>query len=375
MTASNVRVLIGDLFESEAQTLVNTVNTVGIMGKGIALGFKQRFPDMFKDYARRCERHEVKLGVPYLWAPMFGKWVLNFPTKEHWRSVASRDAIVQGLEFIEATYGSWGITSLAVPPLGCGEGQLEWSIVGPTLYRHLSRLDIPVELYAPFGTVSAQLEEDFLRGVAKRPEGQRAALRVSPGAVALAAIVARINEQPHHWPVGRMMFQKLAYFATEAEIATNVAFEERSYGAFAPELKRLQARLINNGVLREEAISNGRMFVLRTGPEFRAAEAAYQSYLTQWQDAIERVTDLFLRLDTHQAEVAATVHFVAKKMAREGSASPTEWEVWQYIERWKKARLSSQEVARGIRNLAELGWLRVTHSPALPIDDELAAIV
>ena len=153
-----VKVLIGDLLSSTAQTLVNTVNCVGVMGKGIAAEFKRRFPDMHEDYVRRCDDGEVELGKPYLFCSANPPWILNFPTKDHWRSVSSLIDIVRGLEYLEQHYVKWGIRSLAVPPLGCGLGQLEWRVVGPTLYRHLERLDLVVELYAPFGTPHEELQ-------------------------------------------------------------------------------------------------------------------------------------------------------------------------------------------------------------------------
>src|SRR5262245_22432262 len=107
-----VDVVIGDLFEADAQTLVNTVNCVGVMGKGVALEFKRRFPDMFEDYKRRCERHEVKLGYPYLFRSLLPPFVLNFPTKDDWRSPARISDIVAGLEHLERNFEAWGITSM-----------------------------------------------------------------------------------------------------------------------------------------------------------------------------------------------------------------------------------------------------------------------
>jgi O-acetyl-ADP-ribose deacetylase (regulator of RNase III) len=147
-----VRVLSGDLFESKAQTLVNTVNCVGVMGKGIALEFKKRFPEMYEDYVARCAAKRVRLGEPYLFRGPMPPWILNFPTKDHWRSVSRLSDILVGLGYLERYCREWGIESLAVPALGCGEGQLEWQVVGPALYDHLSRLRIPVELYTPHGT-------------------------------------------------------------------------------------------------------------------------------------------------------------------------------------------------------------------------------
>src|SRR5436190_16670969 len=112
--AALIRLTSGDLLASKAQTLVNTVNCVGIMGKGIALAFKRQYPEMFKDYVRRCDRGEVRLGRPYVYRAD-DHLILNFPTKQHWRAVSRLEDIVAGLEFLEAHYREWGITSLAVP--------------------------------------------------------------------------------------------------------------------------------------------------------------------------------------------------------------------------------------------------------------------
>jgi O-acetyl-ADP-ribose deacetylase (regulator of RNase III) len=144
-----IRALVGNIFESKAQTLVNTVNCVGIMGKGLALEFKKHFPVMYEDYVVRCKAKGVRLGEPYLYSRLPSPWILNFPTKGHWRSASRISDIVSGLKYLEKHYHEWEITSLAVPALGCQNGLLEWHIVGPLLYQHLSRLDIPVELYAP----------------------------------------------------------------------------------------------------------------------------------------------------------------------------------------------------------------------------------
>jgi len=96
-----VEVVQGNLFDSDAQTLVNAVNCVGVMGRGVALEFKQRFPDMFRDYARRCRQGSVRLGAPYVYTAST-PWVLNFPTKGHWRASSRLADIVAGLEYLEA---------------------------------------------------------------------------------------------------------------------------------------------------------------------------------------------------------------------------------------------------------------------------------
>jgi O-acetyl-ADP-ribose deacetylase (regulator of RNase III) len=263
-----VKVLFGDILKSKAQTLVNTVNCVGVMGKGIALEFKERFPDMFNDYMERCNRNEVRLGKPYLYKRLILPWTLNFPTKGHWRSVSRIEDIVKGLKYLLQHYKEWGITSLAVPPLGCGQGQLEWKIVGPTLYRYLNQLEIPVELYAPYGTPHEELQPEFLEQDpdAKRVEPELAPERIKPAWVALVEILRRVEQEPYHWPVGRTTFQKIAYIATQEGLPTGLEYQKSSFGPFSPELKGVITRLVNNGLIREEQL--GRMFAVKVGPTF-----------------------------------------------------------------------------------------------------------
>jgi O-acetyl-ADP-ribose deacetylase (regulator of RNase III) len=157
-----VSVVTGDLFESNAQTLINAINCGGVMGKGIALEFKQRFPEMFADYQRLCAEGSVRLGEPYLYEPTEPPWILNFPTKGHWRAASRLSDIIAGLDYLAQQHGQWEITSLAMPALSCGYGQLEWRVVGPFLYQALSKLNIPIELYPPPGTPQSELNEVFL---------------------------------------------------------------------------------------------------------------------------------------------------------------------------------------------------------------------
>src|SRR5262245_30938499 len=235
-----VAVKIGYLFDSDAQTLVNTVNCVGVMGKGVALEFKNRFPDMYSDYLEKCKAGQVRLGKPYLFRRIVPPWILNFPTKDHWRSVSRLQDIEDGLRHLLAHYLEWGITSLAVPPLGCGQGQLEWRVVGPTLYRYLNQMDIPVELYAPLDTPHEELRRSFFDQALTPASGASKATpsRVDPAWIALVEILRRIEEEPYHWPVGRTTFQKLAYFGTQCGIRTGLSYRRGSFGPYAPELKR-----------------------------------------------------------------------------------------------------------------------------------------
>jgi uncharacterized protein YwgA/O-acetyl-ADP-ribose deacetylase (regulator of RNase III) len=368
-----VKILIGDMFESGAQTLVNTVNCVGIMGKGIALEFKKRFPQMFEDYVVRCRHGEVKLGHPYLYKSVVPPWILNFPTKDHWRSLAKVDDIINGLEYLLDNYKQWGITSLAVPPLGSGQGQLEWRIVGPILYSYLSKMDIPVELYAPYGTPTDELELSFLTSESPNQLTFRSPSPewVKPAWVAIVEIVRRIEEQPYHWPVGRTGFQKMAYIAKAEGLPLDLEFRRGSYGPYAPGLKKMLSRLMNNGLIREERA--GPMIKVLVGPIYEMAYKTYIADLRRWDPIIEKVSDLFMRVNTQQAEVIATVVYVTKELESEKSERPTEREVVDAVMQWKQKRrppLDVEEVASTVRNLAALSWLEVDASHDLPLPQD-----
>ncbi len=291
------------------QALVNTVNTVGIMGKGVALTFKRRYPAMYLDYTKRCERHAVRLGEPYVY-PVDDHLIVNFPTKAHWRSVSRLSDIVAGLEHLERHYKDWNITSLAVPPLGCGNGQLEWRVVGPVLLRHLRRLGIPVELYAPHG--SLLLDEFQLDMLDQAQDRDSEPVRLEPWLVAVAEAVHRLESQRYHWPVGQIMLQKIIYFATVAGLPTGLEFVRGSLGPFAPDLKAAVGRMQNNGILMEQP--RGRMIEMRTGPALNDARASYADQLKEWDDLIDRVVDLAARFDAGGAEIAAAVHYAAEDL-------------------------------------------------------------
>ena len=134
----------GNIFDSPAQVIVNTVNTVGVMGKGIALEFKNRYPQMFEKYKTACEKHMLTIGkLMLVSAP--DHMLLLFPTKENWRYPSKLSYIEQGLKRFCDNYAQRGITSIAFPKLGCGNGELDWNEVRPLMERYLK--DLPIDIY------------------------------------------------------------------------------------------------------------------------------------------------------------------------------------------------------------------------------------
>lgn len=136
--------LKGDMFNSPAKILVNTVNTVGVMGKGVALEFKNRYPEMFYRYKQLCEGKMLNIGTLYLWKKE-KKWVLLFPTKEHWRNPSRLEYIEEGLKKFAENWDKLGSDSIAFPRLGCGNGGLDWNDVQPLMEKYLK--NIPMQIY------------------------------------------------------------------------------------------------------------------------------------------------------------------------------------------------------------------------------------
>lgn len=166
----NIRFVRGDIFKSTAQTLVNTVNCVGVMGAGIAKKAKSLYPEMFQDYAKQCQDKKLEPGRPYLWKAdkSSSPWILNFPTKKHWREPSRLEWIEQGLGYFVSHYKEWGITSIAFPALGCGNGGLWWIDVKPKLQSYLGKVDIPVEIFVPPLSSSELAVEELVDSVQMR---------------------------------------------------------------------------------------------------------------------------------------------------------------------------------------------------------------
>jgi uncharacterized protein YwgA len=191
--------------------------------------------------------------------------------------------------------------------------------------------------------------------------------------MALVEILACIEQEPYHWPIGRIIFQKIAYFATMAGIPTGLEYQRGSFGPYAPRLKGIVTRLTNNNLISERRL--GRMFAVGVGPTYGSARQAYEAQLARWRDAVVRIADLFMRIrETQQAELAATVHFAAIDLARRKGVKPTEHEVMAEVLNWKRRKrppVGEEEVGLTIRNLAMLSWLDVEISPDLPVAEEV----
>jgi O-acetyl-ADP-ribose deacetylase (regulator of RNase III) len=225
----------GNLLDAEAEALVNTVNTVGVMGKGIALMFKEAFPENFKLYKQACDRDEIRVGRVFATErrDVIGgpKWIINFPTKQHWRSPSRLEWIEEGLADLRRFIEEHTIHSVALPPLGSGNGGLDWNEVRPLIERTLNSLeDVVVLVYEPTSRY---------QNVAKR-EGVE---KLTPARALMTELIR------HYWVLGfectMLEIQKLAYFLEREITARNLdnplqlEFRADRFGPFSPKLRHL----------------------------------------------------------------------------------------------------------------------------------------
>jgi O-acetyl-ADP-ribose deacetylase (regulator of RNase III) len=142
----------GNLFDSQAEALVNAVNTVGVMGRGVALEFKHRFPENYRAYRLACKREELIVGKMFVTETKLEqpRWIINFPTKQHWRNPSKLEFVRDGLEDFVRVIEAHGIKSVALPALGCGTGGLEWKTVRELIEAVLEPLDhVVFEIFEP----------------------------------------------------------------------------------------------------------------------------------------------------------------------------------------------------------------------------------
>ena len=224
----------GNLLDADVEAVVNTVNTVGVMGKGIALMFKERFPANYQAYAAACKAGDVQIGKMFispsneLSAP---RWIINFPTKKHWRQPTKLEWVREGVEALKDVIQEKQIRSIAIPPLGCGNGGLDWAVVRPLIASVLGELeDVDVLVYEPTSEY---------QNVAKRAGVEK----LTPARALVAEMIRR------YWILGiectLLEAQKLAWFL-ERTIAQaglddplDLRFEANRYGPYANRLHHL----------------------------------------------------------------------------------------------------------------------------------------
>ncbi len=364
-----IKVLIGDLISSEMQTKVNTVNCVGVMGKGIAQLFKKLYPEMYEDFVDRCRSGEVKEGVPYIYVDLFGNRIINFPTKNHWKGLSNLKSIEKGLDIFIENYQQWGIESIAFPPLGCGNGGLSWLQVGPLMYQKLSDLSIPIEIYAPFGTSKNHLTKEFLSSSTNTVSEAKIIDREIPGSwIVILEILHRLGKMKYTVQVGNTVFQKICYMTSLLGLETDLQFKKGAYGPYSPDIQRVFNVFGRENLIRVSMLGNYTR--IETGMEYLSLRAKKSALIEQYEDHISKVVDLFSRVkSTEHAEEIGTIMYALNELTHEGAVDlVSEMDFFIYILNWKKKWDTPQKreaLASTIRYLASQGWVDMIYSADL----------
>jgi O-acetyl-ADP-ribose deacetylase (regulator of RNase III) len=304
-----VRLTHGNLLKADAEALVNTVNCVGYMGKGIALQFKQAFPSNFAVYEHACKLHEVQPGRMLIYerdSYINPKYIINFPTKRHWRGKSKLEDIRKGLDSLVQDVKRLGIKTIAIPPLGCGNGGLEWSVVRPMIEKAFGAMpEVNVSLYPPEGAPDSK----------SMPVNTR-----RPDLTVARALLIRLMDAYKALDYNRTLLevQKLAYFLQSAGQPLRLRYSEGHYGPYAPNLNNV-LELIEGHYIRGYGSDQ------KPETEIELAEGAAEqaaSFLSDESESLERlkrVEKLIEGFETpYGMELLATVHWVATHEGPQG---------------------------------------------------------
>lgn len=336
----------GNLLEADVEALVNTVNTVGVMGKGIALQFKQAYPENFRAYEAACKRGEVQPGsmlVVQTHRLTNPRYIINFPTKRHWRSKARIEDIEAGLPALIAAVRERGISSIAVPPLGCGNGGLAWDEVRPRIEMAFAELpEVRVLLYGPDGAP----EPEAMRVATKRPS-------MTPARAALLGLIEQYALPGYR--VTMLEIQKLVYFLQVAGEPLKLEFAKQQYGPYAETLhhvlQRIEGHFIRGYGDRSRDIS------IRLMPAALDEARAVLARQPETRKRLRRVSDLIAGYETpYGVELLSSVHWVAQEdqRARQDAQCAAE-RVHAWNER--KRTFRTEHIALAWEQLHEQQWI------------------
>jgi O-acetyl-ADP-ribose deacetylase (regulator of RNase III) len=338
----------GDILQADAEALVNTVNCVGIMGRGIALQFKNAFPENFKAYEAACARKEVQPGSMFVFQTgqlTNPRYIINFPTKRHWRGKSRMGDIEAGLTALAAEIQSRRIRSVAVPPLGSGLGGLDWRDVRPRIEEALGRLEnVRVLVFEPFAEPRAQVT---MRS--------REVPHMTAGRAALVVLMHRYLGGLMDPFVSLLEVHKLMYFMQETGQPLRLRFSKGLYGPYAENLRHVLRAIEGHLVSGYADGGDAPDKQLELVPGAVADAEAFLRDHAETRTQFDRVATLVEGFETpFGLELLSTVHWVA---TREGAMTNDSvvGKVYGWNER--KKRFSPRQINLALNVLSQKGWL------------------
>jgi O-acetyl-ADP-ribose deacetylase (regulator of RNase III) len=338
----------GNILEANVEALVNTVNCVGHMGKGIALQFKQAFPDNYAAYAKACRAAELQPGRVHVFRT--GMWknpkfIINFPTKNHWRGKSRYEYVQSGLTSLVAEIRRLRIHSIALPPLGCGLGGLEWSRVRAMIVEALGQEpDLLVQVFEPHGAPDARTMP--VRTERPRMTSARALfLKLMQQYVSLAYRLTLLE------------IQKLAYFLQEAGEPLRLRYEAGHYGPYASNLNKV-LEVLEGHYIRGYGDSQKPDAEVELLPGATPEADRFLAQQPESKRRLDQVAELIEGFETpYGMELLASVHWVAR---RGSSSAASADEAVAMIHQWnerKRVMFQASHILIAWGRLRELGWI------------------
>jgi O-acetyl-ADP-ribose deacetylase (regulator of RNase III) len=346
-----LRYVRGNMLDAEVDALVNTVNTVGVMGKGIALQFKRAFPENFEAYKRACDRGDLDVGKVFtfdLGRLNPPRYIINFPTKRHWKGKSRIEYIETGLKSLAHEVTRLRIRSMALPPLGCGLGGLAWEEVRALMETELGSIkDVEILVYEPVGKPAAEL----MKTATKKPQ-------MTLGRATVLGLMGRYLSAMMDDVVTLLELHKLTYFMQEAGADLRLTFVKGRYGPYAENLHHVLERMEGHYIVGygDGSEEPGKELQPKPGVIERAEE--FLERHPESHDRYARVERLIEGFETAFAmELLGSVHWVAR---HEASPAKDAIGATELVHQWnprKKQFFSPEHVATAWQRLSDQGWL------------------
>lgn len=343
-----IRFTRGDILGADTEALVNSVNCVGVMGRGVALQFKQAFPENFKAYAAACKQGEVQPGRMFVYDTgelTWPRYIINFPTKRHWRGKSRMEDIQSGLSALVDEIRLRKIHSIAIPPLGSGLGGLDWAQVRPLIEQALSAVpEVEVSVFEPGGGPADT-----------RPNGSREVTKMSPGRASLVALIRRYLSGLMDPSISLLEIHKLMYFLQEAGEPLRLRYVKAPYGPYAENLRHvlrdMEGHLISG--YADGGDAPDKQISLVPGADIDAEKFLAEHVVTRKH--LDRVAALVRGFETpFGLELLSTVHWV---IAHEQASSATAVNA-TYAWGERKRHFLPDQIELAARRLRETGWTK-----------------
>lgn len=350
-----IKITHGDLLKEQVDAIVNTVNCVGVMGKGIALQFKKKWPENFNAYRKACRTGEIKLGKIFVYKlnEFSGKpkYIVNFPTKNHWREKSKFAYIEEGLKDLKIFIQENNIRSIAIPPLGCGNGGLEWNIVKQMIENSFTSLsNIDICLFEPGHSPSAKQ----MIVNTKKP-------LLTFGRAVLIKLISLYREM--EYSLSKLEIQKLCYFGQESGLLSKLNFQKNQFGPYAYNLRHVLDQMDGHYItgVGDHDLADAQISLM---PGANIAADNCLSMSLDVQDKLKKLSDLIDGFESpYGMELLATVHWAAKYSTNSNDLEI----VTQAVHNWepakpawnqrKKLLMKSAHIKIALERLNQQGWI------------------